>query len=187
MATQTNLAELYPIPIPGQWGSKIVSPPVKEILNACVPESISTPQSVSPNTTPRGRVSIVSSLGDNCDEVTGTGICPNPLHRAKTVFARHMEERFTWEHLVAGIQVGGVVPLKWRGCLRGCLAFLDGNAADNTVVVALGERSAEETLNEDTDMETNTSAEDIEMDESVVQVVSLDPISSGIDDFEDDA
>ena len=44
----------------------------------------------------------------------------------------HAEQRFTWEHRIAGLEVGGVVPVRWRGCQRGCLDFLcpSGEVAD---------------------------------------------------------
>ena len=41
------------------------------------------------------------------------------------------EERWTWEDTIAGVRVGaeGIgragVPVRWRGCRRGCIAFLD--------------------------------------------------------------
>ncbi|KAJ8454799.1 hypothetical protein ONZ51_g12819 [Trametes cubensis] len=61
-------------------------------------------------------------------------ICPSPLHQGQTrvpVFVQPAEERWTWEEVIAGVRVGaeGVgragVPVRWRGCKRGCLAFLD--------------------------------------------------------------
>ncbi|CDO68169.1 hypothetical protein BN946_scf184938.g21 [Trametes cinnabarina] len=60
--------------------------------------------------------------------------CPSPSHRGQgrvAIFVRPAEERFTWEEVIAGVRVGaegvgGVgVPVRWRGCGRGCLAFLD--------------------------------------------------------------
>ena len=36
----------------------------------------------------------------------------------------HVEQRFTWERRIAGLDVGGAVPVRWRGCQRGCLDFL---------------------------------------------------------------
>ncbi|KAI1784765.1 hypothetical protein LXA43DRAFT_901051 [Ganoderma leucocontextum] len=65
------------------------------------------------------------------EEMTGVSKCPSPVHRAGNgVFVRHAEERWTWEEVVAGVHVGaesggGGVPVRWRGCSRGCLAFLD--------------------------------------------------------------
>ncbi|KAI8974593.1 hypothetical protein BD414DRAFT_498146 [Trametes punicea] len=61
-------------------------------------------------------------------------VCPSPVHREQTrvpVFVQPAEERWTWEEVIAGVRVGaegvgGVgVPVRWRGCGRGCLAFLD--------------------------------------------------------------
>jgi len=41
------------------------------------------------------------------------------------VFVKHASERFSWERQIAGVDVGGAVPLRWRGCLQTCLDFLD--------------------------------------------------------------
>lgn len=57
--------------------------------------------------------------------ITGIGTCPNPGHgQEKKVFVLHVEQRFTWERRIAGLDVGGAVPVRWRGCQRGCLDFL---------------------------------------------------------------
>ncbi len=69
---------------------------------------------------------------EDCDEDEetethpGIGICPSPLHTAVSVFVSHAEERFSWEYEVAGVRVSERegVPMLWRGCSRGCLAFL---------------------------------------------------------------
>jgi hypothetical protein len=88
------------------------------------------------------------------------------------VFVRHMEERFTWENVIAGVSTGTVVPVQWRGCLRGCLAFLDDSAA---------------AMNPDDAGMDIDGPEDGDMDESaVVRAVSLAPLGLG-DAFEDDA
>ena len=78
------------------------------------------------------------------EELTGISICPSPRHRNPDgswrggrvpVYVHHAEERWTWEEVVAGVRVGadGVagfgVPMRWRGCSRGCLAFLDPPSA----------------------------------------------------------
>jgi hypothetical protein len=98
------------------------------------------------------------------------------------VFVRHMEERFTWEKIIASVQVGVMAPMKWRGCLRGCLAYLDNNKANSlnpVVQLGLGNPSA------DTQMVVDDG--DVEMDSSVVQLVSLAQDGFGDQDFEDDA
>ncbi|KAH9889032.1 hypothetical protein C8Q73DRAFT_737849 [Cubamyces lactineus] len=68
------------------------------------------------------------------DDPPAISICPSPSHQGQArvpVFVQHAEERWTWEEVIAGIRVGaeGVgragVPVRWRGCRRGCLAFLD--------------------------------------------------------------
>lgn len=63
---------------------------------------------------------------DPGDEQPSLGLCPSPRHaHSASVFVEPAEERYTWESLIAGVDLGAKVPLKWRGCLRGCLDFLD--------------------------------------------------------------
>ncbi|KAJ3856906.1 hypothetical protein EV368DRAFT_78200 [Lentinula lateritia] len=68
------------------------------------------------------------------DEVTGVGFCPSPRHHhhgpngpTSSLFYQHTEERFTWESMIAGVENLGEIPVRWRGCLKGCLGFLDGD------------------------------------------------------------
>ena len=57
------------------------------------------------------------------------GLCLSPDHVPlnSRVFTAHAEERYTWEAVVAGVDLGpfGPVPVLWRGCNQGCLRFLD--------------------------------------------------------------
>ena len=183
--SNANLVELYALPIRGEWGSRTLPSSVQNILNACVPESVSAHKTISPNVTPQGSKHILSgSRSDtNVDrDVMGLSVCPNPSHRSRTVFVRHMEERFTWEKVIATVQVGATAPMKWRGCLRGCLAYSDSNKAnslDPVVQLGLGNRGG------DTQMVVDDG--DAEMDSSVVQLVSLAQDGFGDRDFEDDA
>ena len=114
----------------------------------------------------------------------GVGVCPNPSHRSKTVFVEHMEERFTWEKIIAGEDVGEVIPIQWRGCLKGCLSFLDSDKA----AAAHGSNVQQglENTSGDAQMTVNVD-EDVEMDDSVVQPVRLAQTGFDDRDFEDDA
>ena len=184
-----NLTELYVLPIPGEWGPRILPSSVKDILNACIPESVSAPQNMSPSGTPRGRDHFhLSSRGvtDKDNEIMGIGSCPNTLHRIKTVFVRHVEERFTWEKVVAGVDVGDTVPVKWRGCLKGCLAFLDGLDSDKKLSWGPNVPQRQQDRTADPQMSANVD-DDVEMEDSVVQPVSLARNGFGEQDFEDDA
>src|ERR1700722_4922134 len=110
----TVLAARYPLPLTG-WR---IPPPLEEVLDACAPGSI--PISASSRC-----IDYHSRLADD-HGITGLGVCPSPQHGAhKEVFVRHAEERYTWERIVAGVNVGGAVPVLWRGCQWGCLDFLD--------------------------------------------------------------
>lgn len=113
----------------------------------------------------------------------GLGVCPNPLHPSKTVFVRYVEERFTWENIPGVLDVANKVPFKWRGCSKGCLAFLDSDrAAAHGPSVRLGLRNA----SENAQMTVNVD-NDVEMDELVVRPVSLVQNGFGDLDFENDA
>ena len=58
--------------------------------------------------------------------VTGRGTCCSPIHGGNpSIFVVPAEERFTWEHTVAGVSHLGHVPIRWRGCQQGCLDFLE--------------------------------------------------------------
>src|ERR1700722_4147815 len=110
----TVLAARYPLPLTG-WR---IPPPLEEVLDTCAPGSI--PISASSRC-----IDYHSRLADD-HGITGLGVCPSPQHGAhKEVFVRHAEERYTWERIVAGVNVGGAVPVLWRGCQWGCLDFLD--------------------------------------------------------------
>lgn len=97
-------------------------PSLAHDLNACVPDCIPTATAMSQGEEDEGM------------HVTGIGKCPNPSHGPETRnFVRHAEERFSWEMRVGGLLIGGEgceVPLRWRGCCRGCLSFLDGQRVE---------------------------------------------------------
>lgn len=102
-----------PLPIGASWCP--ISPLLRKTLSICVPGSVLCDESIS-----------------LCDEestpITGIGTCPNPEHgREKKVFVMHVEQRISWERKIAGLDVGGAVPVRWRGCQRGCLDFLCPN------------------------------------------------------------
>jgi hypothetical protein len=140
---------------------------------------------MSPNSTPPRRADILSPKGDsNADgEVMGIGVCPNAFHRSKTVFVRHMEERLTWEKIIAGVDRGESVPIKWRGCLNGCLAFLDNNTG-NLWDSSCRQRQEAHTKHSQTTAHVD---DDIETDDLVVKSVSLVQDGFGDQDFEEDA
>ncbi|KAF9005949.1 hypothetical protein BDQ17DRAFT_1423673 [Cyathus striatus] len=109
---ETVLAALYDLPFPEDFRT-IIPPHLRSMIEACLPGSINTPDTA--------RYS--DSTAE--DRPTGIGICQNPRHRAqRKVFIYAAEYRFSWESKVAGQPAGGSVPVRWRGCLRGCLDFL---------------------------------------------------------------
>jgi hypothetical protein len=118
------------------------------MLSLCVPGSIETPEY-----DPAGCVV--------ADGVTGIGVCPSPYHR-KSVYVRHAEERYTWEETVAGVNIGGAVPVRWRGCQWGCLDFLDEE----------GRGEGEGDADGDEDVEMNEAEE---KDMGVVQLIKFAP------------
>ncbi|KAK0203029.1 hypothetical protein DFS33DRAFT_1262530 [Desarmillaria ectypa] len=111
---QTVLEKYYDLPLaedkyytPGrkQWPS--IGPHLKSVLNACVPGSV--------------------YIDPDLPQATGTGVC-----RCGGVFVQHAEERFTWESIVAGFDLGerAKVPMRWRGCQWGCLDYLEGSKGE---------------------------------------------------------
>jgi len=59
--------------------------------------------------------------------------CPSPHHRGKlrpSVFHDSVEERIEWRTDIAGVKLAEMVPLRWRGCSQGCLAFLERDNAE---------------------------------------------------------
>lgn len=131
-------------------------PHILRTLRACVPEAVATPAE-EPSPSKRARHTLrplarythahahVPSPESTADvEEPGLSVCPSPVHRTEDggwvggrvpVYIRHAEERFTWEREIAGTDVkaecsGAGVPVRWRGCLRGCLDFLDPSASE---------------------------------------------------------
>ena len=58
--------------------------------------------------------------------ITGIGSCPSPRHSTQHLYIQHAEERFSWEQTIASVDLGELVPVRWRGCQWGCLDYLDG-------------------------------------------------------------
>lgn len=118
---QTVLERYYDFPlaenqygIPGRKQRPSIGPHLKSVLNACVPGSVYVdPDLPSP---PQG---------------TGTGVC-----RCGGVFVHHAEERFTWESIIAGFELGerAKVPVRWRGCQWGCLDYLEESQEEKEAV-----------------------------------------------------
>ncbi|KZP16625.1 hypothetical protein FIBSPDRAFT_934527 [Athelia psychrophila] len=188
-ASATNLAERYILPIPGEWNDRPLPPSVRAALNACVPEAVSAPKTLSPNRTPRasgrGRAAGLGAEGADEDEVRGAGVCAGPGHRARAVFVRHVEERFAWRDAVAGVSVYFPVPVKWRGCCKGCLAFLDEDG--DGVKDGGGGGDGDVAMDGDGDVAMDGDG-DVEMDDAdIIQPVTLSVGAFGEEDFEDDA
>ncbi|KAG1735493.1 hypothetical protein EDB19DRAFT_1723762 [Suillus lakei] len=106
------LSEYYEVPLSDVWN---VPENVREVLAENVP-GIFKSVGVPPEPRKQGR-----------RPSQGSGGCANPEHKGR-FFVRHAAERFTWERRVASVDVGGAVPLRWRGCIETCLGFLDEDA-----------------------------------------------------------
>ncbi|KAF9234985.1 hypothetical protein BU15DRAFT_89731 [Melanogaster broomeanus] len=149
---QSTIAEYYVLPLSERWN---IPPHVRTTLMECVPGILR----------PRKRFSMDTiSLDDQCVPThTGPSACPNPEHKGR---------RFSWERRVAGVDIGGAVPLRWRGCLRSCLDFLDAVEANsvNNEIPALNPAQSVEM--------------DVEM-ELAVQGVDLGSRGLDLDDFDD--
>lgn len=101
---------------------------IRDILSVCIPRSCGRPSDFSERPPP-------SSLM-HADEVTGIGRCPAPKHRDMStpsgwreggppLFAWHAEERFTSTREIANIILPEPATIRWRGCMPGCMDYLD--------------------------------------------------------------
>ncbi|KAI0666877.1 hypothetical protein C8Q78DRAFT_983630 [Trametes maxima] len=148
----TVLEAIYALPLTEDHN---IGPSLLATLRACVPAAVAKPATVAypssrskvrrdegqrdlhddvfSSTVPHSQPTHDSPLPDALDPPT-ISVCPSPAHHGEPrvpVFVHPAEERFTWENVIAGVRVGadgvdGVgVPVRWRGCRRGCLAFLD--------------------------------------------------------------
>lgn len=110
--SRTVLSEYYEVPLSDVWN---VPENVRQVLTENVP-GVFRSTGIPPDPRKHGR-----------RPSQGSGGCANPEHKGR-FFVRHAAERFTWERLVAGVDVGGAVPLRWRGCIETCLGFLNEDA-----------------------------------------------------------
>lgn len=134
----------------------------RRILDVCCPGSVY----IDPDdNTPPGE-----------ERITGLGICPSPLHtQQKSVFVQHAEERYTWEEKVANVvDLGGAVPVRWRGCSWGCLDFLVKEECSSPAPAPVHEEGRHET-------EVDGAADE-EEELSVVQTLDFSSGSLSMDE-----
>ncbi|KZT63911.1 hypothetical protein DAEQUDRAFT_733305 [Daedalea quercina L-15889] len=137
----TVLEAYYALPFSGT--DRTLPPTLLHTLRACLPSAVAKPAaqpspSKKPHCAPHAGLSSTPQDADE-EPPPSIGVCPSPVHRALDggwvggrvpVFVRHAEERLTWEREVVGTDVkaecgGAGVPVRWRGCWKGCLDFLD--------------------------------------------------------------
>lgn len=123
----TVLETFYDLPIPSDYD---MSPGLRDVLASCVPAAVTS------------SIIMADSSPDELRKRSGAyacvSECPSTRHLevwnggsyTKPVFVGHVEERMTWEKVVAGQKVDyeGGVPVLWRGCSAGCLDFLDDSS-----------------------------------------------------------
>ncbi|KAF5316599.1 hypothetical protein D9619_006264 [Psilocybe cf. subviscida] len=139
---KTRLEQTYELPLATGANSRGISNSLRGILGVCVPGSIlverDSTSTVVASQGPRhngyahdgdilANDADAATLEDESRIITGTGVCPNPAHGLiPSVFVHHAEERFTWETSTPVVAtLGGAVAVRWRGCMRGCLDFLE--------------------------------------------------------------
>ncbi|KIK78648.1 hypothetical protein PAXRUDRAFT_163425 [Paxillus rubicundulus Ve08.2h10] len=142
---QSIIAEYYGLPLPERWEIPLH---LCTTLVECVPGILR----------PYKRSSFPDVQHVPTD--TGTSTCPNPEHKGR-IFVKHASERFSWERRIAGVDVGGAVPLRWRGCLRSCLDFLEVVKAEPTNDIKVPTLSAAQSMEMDLDMEQVLQAVDL--------------------------
>ena len=119
--THTVIADYYGLPLSDQW---TIPPNVRHTLMDAVPGILRPRKRFSVDTITRASASASPFTSTSTSTSSGTSTCPDPAHRGR-VFVKHASERFSWERRIAGVEVGGAVPVRWRGCLGTCLDFLD--------------------------------------------------------------
>lgn len=156
-SARTVLSEYYGIPLPDVWD---VPENLRDVLVENVP-GVFKSGDLPPEPRMRGRGSSQSM-----------GTCANPDHKGR-FFVRHAAERFTWERCIAGVDVGGAVPLRWRGCMQTCLRFFD---------VDVGEANKMDVQSVDA-----SDGMDVDVDLNEAEVVQTVNLGGGLsmDDFYD--
>jgi hypothetical protein len=116
---RTTLEEMFVLPLPdGRYPPSLV-----EILSVCVPGAVSRPHAFV------RKPPIITHT-----TITGTGTCQSPRHNYQhvtSVFAHHAEEGIVWTRDVAGVRLPEEVPVQWRGCMPGCLNFLEDDVINS--------------------------------------------------------
>ena len=136
---RTTLEDMYGYPLSSTWSDALPSH-LSKLLNSCLPGCLAAPMTL--DTTPRAVRSRPIQRSISTPENDFISICPSPSHRIlrdgfsyrRPVYVRHVEERITWEPVIAGVEMTSgsmlsCIPIKWRGCSWGCLDFL--SSSDN--------------------------------------------------------
>ena len=162
-SADTNLQAYYNLPLDEREHGYIPSH-LRMVLGMCVPQSIF-----------RGGDSIDTPMdGTWWSNITGIGSCPSPRHDTRHLYIQHAEERFSWEQTIASVDLGELVPVRWRGCQWGCLDYLDGKG---DAVEGHGEHYSDAVLGTEGIPGGETAMED------VVKIVQFDGIY-GLDEFD---
>jgi hypothetical protein len=161
----------FPYPIPTH---------LRKILSTCVRYSVDPEEPLS---------NLSTSVDDPWSTVTGIGYCPSLRHHDRNggqfnsgVFVRHAEERISWEPVIAGVSVGGNAPVRWRGCLWGCLDYLDNEGgvgdSDGSKLPEICNNNLDQVAEEDSSRDNEDMAD-------AVQVIQLSGVNE-LDEFDDE-
>jgi hypothetical protein len=124
---RTVLAALYTLIQPGEAR---LSPLIVARLRACAPEAVAR----STNDKPQAARPPASRVRQGTPVFFG--VCPSPAHATRHAFYEHAEECMSWEARVGQAEFGSQpVPMLWRGCMPGCLDFLEDAPAPAPVVI----------------------------------------------------
>ena len=115
LKSKTNLEHYVEMPL-SQWN---LPPRYLAILEASVPDG--QPRSVSPD------ASGVQRKEYDAMQDARSSLCANQQKHIEvsSCFSEPAEVRYEWVKRIKEVDVGGLVPVEWRGCSYRCLEFLE--------------------------------------------------------------
>jgi hypothetical protein len=119
----TNISVLYELIQPGETKLEYG---LSKIISRCAPGAVAKSTGGGSSGKPKTNMIGLRDFDARYGAPLHYGLCPSSKHGGiRHPFYYHAEERITWETHVGRINFGTQrVPIRWRGCSRGCLDFL---------------------------------------------------------------